>query len=174
MSTHRLASVVIGGILVANIALLSCGCAATRPRRSTLSPGDWRQVEALQGGTSVVITLPNDRRLTGSFKSLDAMTLTVIIGEGTESQVRRSDVSSIVATGIKDGLMNGALIGVGLGAATAGAILAVTGSGDGYILPSAKVGAPLLLSGAGGVLGAVIDRAHTSERLLYFAAPPQR
>lgn len=74
----------------------------------------------------------------------------------------RSQVSAVQK---KDGLANGALIGAAVGAGAALGILAIAGSGDGYVLPSAKVGAPLLLSGVGALVGALIDRAHGDSRL---------
>ena len=53
--------------------------------------------------------------------------------------------SQVSAAQKKDGLANGALIGAAVGAGAALSILAIAGSGEGYVLPSAKVGAPLLL-----------------------------
>ncbi len=70
---------------------------------------------------------------------------------------------------MEDGLINGAAIGSGIGIATAVTILAVAGSGGAYVLPSAKWGAPLLLTAAGALLGMVVDRAHKGERVLYRA-----
>jgi hypothetical protein len=55
--------------------------------------------------------------------------------------------------------------GAGLGAALG--LLAIIGSGDGYVLPSAKVGAPLLLSGIGALVGALVDGAHENGQVLY-------
>lgn len=78
----------------------------------------------------------------------------------------RSQVSTVPE---KDGLANGALIGAAVGAGTALSILAIAGSGDGHVLPSAKVGAPLLLSGVGALVGALIDRAHEGSRLPYLS-----
>ena len=63
--------------------------------------------------------------------------------------------------------MNGALIGAGIGFGTAAIILAVDASGDGYVLASAKWGAPLLLSVVGGVIGVFVDRAHTNDHVVY-------
>ena len=87
--------------------------------------------------------------------------------DGLDWSVARPDVANIVVAG--DSSMDGALIGAGMGIAAAGIILGAVGSGDGSVLPSAKWGAPLLLSAAGGLLGLVIDRAHRDERLLYQA-----
>ena len=79
-----------------------------------------------------------------------------------------------MAQGAGDSSVNGALIGAGIGLAAAGIILGTIGSGDGYVLPSAQWGAPLLLSAAGALLGIVIDRAHRHEQLLYVAIPGAR
>ena len=81
----------------------------------------------------------------------------------------RSEVSAVQK---KDGLGNGALIGAGIGAGAALGILAIVGSGDAHVLPSAKVGAPLLLSGVGALVGALVDRAHESSRLPYVLPGP--
>ena len=80
--------------------------------------------------------------------------------------------SQVSAVQKKDGLANGALIGAAVGAGAALGILAIAGSGEGYVLPSAKVGAPLLLSGVGALVGALVDRAHEGGRVLY-ASPGQ-
>jgi hypothetical protein len=80
--------------------------------------------------------------------------------------------SQVSAAQKKDGLANGALIGAAVGAGAALSILAIAGSGEGYVLPSAKVGAPLLLSGVGALVGALVDRAHESSRLPYVLPGP--
>ena len=96
------------------------------------------------------------------------MVLEIHDHDGKDSRVARSDVATIVVSA-SDSSINGALIGAGIGLATAGIVLGTIGSGDDYVLPSAQWGAPLLLSAAGGVLGIVIDRAHRDEQLLYEA-----
>jgi len=63
--------------------------------------------------------------------------------------------------------MNGALIGAGIGVAIAASILAVAASEDGYVLASAKWGAPLLLSAGGAVIGVFVDRGHTNDQVVY-------
>ena len=82
--------------------------------------------------------------------------------------VSRSEVGRIVAT-VKDDLTNGALIGAGVGLSAALVVFAITASRDGYVLPSAKWGAPLLLSGLGSLGGVLIDRAQKSEEVVYRA-----
>ena len=137
--------------------------------RSRVIPGNWEGVEALRPGMPIVVTLNNGGRIRGDFKALHPMMLEITDHDGKGSSVAKSDVASIVFSGTSDSPINGALIGAGIGLAAAGIILGTIGSGDGYVLPSAKWGAPLLLSAAGGLLGIVIDRAHRDEQLLYEA-----
>jgi hypothetical protein len=137
--------------------------------RSRVVPGNWEAVEALRPGTPIGVTLNNGGRIVGAFRALHPIMLEITDQDGKGVSVARSDVAKIVVSGVSDSSMNGALIGAGIGLAAAGTILGTIGSGDGYVLPSAKWGAPLLLSAAGGLLGIVIDRAHRDEQLLYDA-----
>jgi hypothetical protein len=141
----------------------------TRVSRAGVTPGSWARVEALSPGSPLLVVLKNGDRIEGAFLALRREMLALTDSAGTELNVPRSEVRTIVARGTRDDLTNGALSGAGIGAGAAVAILAVLSSGDGYILPSAKWGAPLLLSSVGAVVGAVIDRAHTGEQLLYVA-----
>lgn len=88
---------------------------------------------------------------------------------GKEFIIARSEVGTIVAQ-VRDDLANGALIGAGVGLSAALTVLAIVGSQDGYVLRSAKWGAPLLLSGLGGLAGMLVDRAHKRERTVYVAS----
>jgi hypothetical protein len=168
-------------LLLMAAASLTVGCASAGRRwssapqfttgvsRAPVIPGTWDRVEALRPGSPLVVTLKSGDRIEGAFKALRLEMLDLTDPAGTELSVRRSEVGRIVARGARDNLTNGALSGAGIGLAAALAILAVVGSGDGYVLPSAKWGAPLLLSSVGGLVGAAIDRAHDSEQLLYIA-----
>jgi hypothetical protein len=166
-------------LIVAPVLALGCASAGqgwshvsqstTGVSRIEGSSGSWERVEALQPGTALVVTLKSGERIAACFTSLHPTMLGLVDRDGRDSSVPRSDVARIVAGGPKDSLTNGALSGAGIGAAAAVVILAVIAAGNGYVLPSAKWGAPLLLSSVGGVLGALIDRAHNSEQLLYLA-----
>ena len=163
--------------------LFSVGCASAGRTWSSLAPPtqhisrrrviprNWEAVETLRPGIPIVVTLNNGGRIRGVFKALHPMMLEINDHDGKNSSVARSDVANIVVWGASDSSINGALIGAGIGLAAAGIILGTLGSGDGYVLPSAKWGAPLLLSAAGGLLGIIIDRAHRDEQLLYEAVP---
>jgi hypothetical protein len=86
-----------------------------------------------------------------------------------DSSVARSDVANIV--GASDSSINDALIGASIGLAAAGIVLAAHGSGDGYVLPSAQWGAPLLLSAVGGLLG-IAHRSRLSRRASAIRSSP--
>jgi hypothetical protein len=128
-------------------------------------PGSWDRVQRLPLGSPIVVTLKSGARLEGPFNGLaqDALTLTDPVGK--QLTIARSDVSLIVTQG--DKLTNGALTGASIGLAAALAVLAAIGSGDGYVLPSAKWGAPLLLSGVGILAGMLVDRAHKGQEVIY-------
>lgn len=106
-------------------------------------------------------------RLEGAFRTLSPGDLGLTDSAGRDFDVARSNIRQIVARGERDGLIDGALIGAGIGLGTAATILAVAASGDGYVLASAKWGAPLLLSAVGGVIGVFVDRAHRDDQVVY-------
>lgn len=144
--------------------------ATAASRYGGVIPGSWEKMGSVQPGASLVVTLNSGNRLEGTFNALDSTALAFTDRAGRQITVQRSEISRIVAPATSDSLTNGALIGAGTGLAVALAILGALGSQDGYVLPSAKVGAPLLLSGAGGLAGILIDRAHNKpERVLYLA-----
>ena len=96
----------------------------------------------------------------------EALTLTDPAGK--EFSVPRSEVGTI-RTPVRDDLANGALIGAGIGFGAVLSVLAIVASRDGYILLSAKWGAPLLLSGVGSLVGLLVDRAQNRRELLFQA-----
>jgi hypothetical protein len=130
-------------------------------------PGSWGQIAALQLRAPLVVTLKSGVRLDGAFKALEPAELALTDSAGREFKIARSDVVRIRGRAAQDEITNGAVIGAGIGLGAALAILGMVGSADGHVLPSAKWGAPLLLTSAGGIVGALVDRAHNGERLLY-------
>ena len=118
---------------------------------------------------TVIVTDTNGRRIKGAILAVDEGSLT-LASDGRVHTFARSDVRAVREA---DGLGDGALIGAGAGLGAALGVLAIVGSGDGDVLPSAKVGAPLLLSGIGALVGVLVDRAHEGGRVLY-VSPGQR
>ena len=147
--------------------------ATTASRYDGVIPGSWEKVGSVQPGASLVVTVNSGNRLEGSFNALDSTVLVLTDRVGKQIAVQRSEILRIIAPATSDGLTNGALIGAATGLGVALAILGAVGSQDGYLLPSAKIGAPLLLAGTGGLFGILIDRARTKpERVLYLAPSP--
>jgi hypothetical protein len=132
-------------------------------------PGSREKIEALQPGATLVVTLKTGQRLEGALKAVGPSVLNLTDRDGKELSIPMSQVDRIVAPGTRDSLTNGIGVGAGIGFGAALAILAAVGSQDGYVLPSAKVGAPLLLSGVGGLVGAFVDRMRESDQVLYRA-----
>jgi len=142
--------------------------ARTGTQQASVIPGNWDQIETLRSGSPVAVTLRSGDRVEGVFKALTIDMMILTDAAGRESNVPRPQISKIVAT-VKDPLSNGALIGAGAGLVAALVILGAAGSGEGYILPSAKWGAPSLLTGIGAVIGVFVDRAHETGHVLYVA-----
>ena len=120
-------------------------------------------VATVNAEETVIVTDMRGRRVKGALASVDEDSL-LLVRDGRTQTFARSEVRTVR---VADQIEDGALIGVGAGLGAALGILAIAGSGDGYVLPSAKVGAPLLLSGIGAFVGALIDRAHEGGRVLY-------
>jgi hypothetical protein len=118
----------------------------------------------------VVVTLIDGERREGAFRALGASDLGLTDSEGRNFDVAMSNIRRIVARGERDGLMNGAVIGAGIGGGIGASILAIAASEDGYVLASAKWGAPLLLSAVGAVIGVFVDRGHTNDQVIYVRA----
>jgi hypothetical protein len=165
-------------LLLVGVTFFNASCASVGPNwsrvtqltpgtaRSEVVAGSWEKVATLRPASPLVVTLKNGNRLAGGFKALalEALVLTDPIGQ--EFRIARSTVDSIVLQA-RDTLLDGALIGAGVGVGTAVATLAIAGSGEGYVLPSAKWGAPLLLSSIGALIGILVDRAHTRQEVIY-------
>ena len=169
-----------GSILLAICAmLLSAACASggrlsldvlhssTGGQRVDVIPGTWDKVAVLRPGSPVVVTLVDGARLEGAFRTLRPGGLRLTDSAGQDLTVARSNIQQILVRDERDDLIDGTLIGAGIGLATAVTILAVAASGEGYVLASAKWGAPLLFSAVGGVIGAFVDRAHKGDQLVY-------
>ena len=160
-------------------ASLTAGCASggrlspnvsqsrTGGQSAGVIPGSWGNVVVLRPGSPVVVKLIDGARIEGAFRTLTPGDLVLTDSAGKDFAVTRAKVEQVVAEGDPDDLMDGALIGAGIGLATAGAILAIVASGEGYLLDSAKWGAPLLLSAVGGVIGAFVDRSRTDDKVVY-------
>ena len=133
-------------------------------------PGRWEKVAALPQGEEIIVTLKAGDRLECAFKESGADDLTVITLTGRELNIAKSEVREIESQEkIKDSLLNGALIGAGVGLGIAFAGLAAASSGKGEVLSSAKVFAPLLGVGAGLGVGMAIDASQQGTEVLYQA-----
>lgn len=136
-------------------------------------PGSWEHVDALPPGKPITVSLKAGEQLNGFFNGSDSGTLVVIDRRGGERSISKSEVEKITSTDkIRDSLGNGAKVGAAIGLAVALGVLAavaVSSEGGSYVLPSAKIFAPLMGIGAGVGLGVVIDAGHQGTKIWYRA-----
>jgi len=133
-------------------------------------PGRWEKLDSQPTGKQIIVNLKAGDRLEGALKESGADDLTVITSTGRELNIAKSEVREIESQEkIKDSLLNGALIGAGVGLGIALAGLAAAASGEGEVLSSAKVFAPLLGVGAGLGVGMAIDASQQRTEVLYQA-----
>ncbi len=133
-------------------------------------PGRWEKVDSLPPGQEIIVTLKAGDRMECVLKEPGTNDLTVVTSAGSELNIAKSEVHKIESQEkIKDSLLNGALIGAGVGLGIALAGLAAAGSGEGEVLSSAKVFAPLLGVGAGLGVGMAIDASQQRTEVLYQA-----
>jgi hypothetical protein len=145
--------------------------------RADAIPGRWELIDALAPGTPVIIKLKAGDRMECVFKGSSTTAVTFADEKGNEGTVLKSDVLRIeLAARTGDGLVNGALIGMGLGAAGGIAALyayadSVTASGPiwggdsaGYFILAGFVGA-----GIGALAGLAVDASIKKNKVVYEA-----
>ena len=150
---------------------------ATATVRADVIPGRWEIVDGLKPGTPIIITLKAGDRMECSFKGSGPADVTFADERENERRVLKTDILKIESgEKTRDGLANGALIGMGLGAAGAiGALYAfadsVTESGPvwggestGYYIAAGFVGA-----GIGALAGLAVDASVKKHKVLYKA-----
>ena len=133
-------------------------------------PGRWEKLDTTAPGTEIIVRLQTSMSIEGTFQGSTPDEVVVVADAGNSMNVAKADVLEITtAQTYGDSLTNGALIGGGIGLGVALGLLAAAGSGEGYVLESAKWAAPLLGFGAGLGAGIAIDASRKSREVLYRA-----
>ena len=133
-------------------------------------PGRWEKLDATTPGTEIIVRLNTGMTIESIFEGSNADEVILTAESGNEMSIAKSDILEITtAQTYGDSLTNGALIGGGIGLGVALAVLAVAASSEGYVLESAKWGAPLLGFGAGLGTGIAIDASREQREVLYRA-----
>lgn len=121
-------------------------------------------------GDRVSVTGTDGREFGGQVEALSADSLTLNTGKQrrslTPSQVKL--IRQRLPDSLKNGLLWGSLIGASLGVAATAAEKATNdyGSGIGYH-PSDYITSVVVAGGAGAGIGAIIDRFHKGQRVIY-------
>jgi hypothetical protein len=148
--------------ILAVVILVSSG-----PLEAQVIPGRWEKLDATLAGTAVIVRLQTNMNIEGKFQGSTGDEVTVVTDTGV-MQVAKANIREITTAAVSaDSLKNGALIGSGIGLGIALGLLAVAGSGEGYVLESAKWAGPLFGFGAGLGAGVAIDAARKQREVLY-------
>ena len=132
-------------------------------------PGRWEKLDATALGTEIIVLLQTDMKIQGKLQRSTPEAITVLTDTAT-IQVAKVDVREITTAQIySDSLLNGGLIGAGIGLGVALSVLAVAASGEGYVLRSAKWAGPLFGFGTGLGAGIALDAGRKRRQILYRA-----
>ena len=94
-------------------------------------PGRWEKLDSQPPGKQIIVTLKIGDRMECTFKSSGPDDLTVTDPSGTERKVPKSEVQTIVsAEKTGDSLLNGLLIGLGIGAASGALAIGIACTDD--------------------------------------------
>ncbi len=130
-------------------------------------PGRWEKVDSLPPGQEIIVTLKAGDRMECVLKEPGTNDLTVVTSAGSELNIAKSEVHKIV--GIEnDSLLNGALIGAGVGGAIA-LVPIIIGARSNWDLSEKEMGLVIfLIIGSVGV-GLELDAAIKGTEVLYQA-----
>lgn len=146
-------------------------------RAAEIVRGRWEKVEALAAGTGILVKFNAGDRMEVAYLRLGEAEMYVRDVTGAEIKLPKSSVLSVeTAEKVRDRLLNGALIGAGLGAA--GGILSMVGfakattasgpifdeEGAGFFAGAGIVGA-----GIGALAGTLIDASVKKREVLYLS-----
>lgn len=133
-------------------------------------PGNWKKVEAKPTGTDLIVSLKSGTLMEGFLKNVEQDAVTVVLPNGTDLRVAKSDVREI-RTRYRDSNKNGALIGLGIGTGLAGAATASATKEDleGMSRGGFFALGVVVFGGLGTLLGYLIDNVHKESELIYRA-----
>jgi hypothetical protein len=148
---------------------LSLGVIPVLPSDSAdiIPPGNWGAVESLTQGTEISVRMTSGDKMDGKYLGLDAEGIRLTM-DNQERIFPRSAVTHVWQLRVKDKKLNGALIGMGLGAVAGGAIGAAAKAG--FSGEDALGGAFVLAGiGLGAIIGVTVDALIKGNKLIYRA-----
>ena len=138
-------------------------------------PGRWEKLDSQPPGKEIIVTLNSGDRMEYTFKSSGPDDLTVTDPSGIERRVPKSEVQTIVsAEKTGDSLLNGLLIGLGIGAASGALVTRISCGPSGYDPECATLAGVVFVTAgsvSGAVTGALIDRSISKSKLIYQRRP---
>ena len=133
-------------------------------------PGRWEKVDSLPPGQQIIVTLKAGDSIECSLKESETDDLTVVTSTGSELKLAKSEVRKIVsAEKTGDSLLNGTLIGAGVGGAISILPFIIIGARSDVDLSAENMGLIGLLIGGGAAVGLAADAAIKGHEVLYQA-----
>lgn len=126
-------------------------------------PGRWEKVDSQPPSTGLMLILKSGERINCFFKSSDPETLTVVDPVAGERRIPKSEVRKVESIQVvPDSVVNGILIGFGIGAGGYLAIHAPLADLQEHDFPAA-----LAIGGIGALIGLLADKAVERPTVLY-------
>ena len=140
------------------ISLILVGLLAV-PAQPQVIPGRWEKVETIKLGPPITVDLKNGDRIEGQLEGLFPSELSLRTGSATAA-IPRSEIQRIT-TPKPDRLMNGVLIGAGMGVLPMAIVVSVVDdlAGPAYVV--------LTGAGFGALIGLGVDAIRMGDDVLY-------
>jgi hypothetical protein len=132
-------------------------------------PGNWGAVESLEKGASVSLRMDSGDKMEGKLLGLDDVAIQLMVDK-KERSYPRSGVAEVWRLGVPDRKINGILIGMAGGAATALIATAGISSGGGSKWDQEDAPGPYFMLaglGLGALIGGLTDALIKGDKLLY-------
>ncbi len=156
------------------VLLLWCVCIDHAEAQGPAGPSTWTAVMALGPGHQMTVDATGGRRVRGSVRNVEAEALVLHTVQGIQT-IPRSDVPTVATRSRQDSVVNGAAIG-GLAGLIYGAVMtaAIEAGGESGEPVGGRVLIPLVSTGTGSAIGALIDRAvgRVPNAIIYHAPRP--
>ena len=157
------------------VLLLWCGFINHAEAQGSAGPSTWAVVMALGSGHQVTVNAKGGRRVRRSVRNVEAEALVLHTAQGIQIIPRSDVLTAANAHARQDSGVNGAAIG-GLAGLIYGAVMtaAIEAGGESGEPVGGRVLIPLVSTGTGSAIGALIDRAvgRVAKTIIYRAPRP--
>jgi hypothetical protein len=145
--------------------LLTCSLPAAE-----VVPGKWQKVDLLPAGSPITIKTIYGEQVPCTYFSSDRETLLIVETLGNQRRIRKAEIESIFAEKCDDRLINGAVIGLSAGVASALLLALARGDSSHQDKVGTAVYGSILFGLCGMGIGTLVDYHHQGREEVYRAA----